>query len=352
MSDNRTHERWADSAPGLAIVAVVMMHVLVKDVAYAGWQMWEPAALFWRVFQNLLLPIRMPLFFLISGYFGARVIAQNWREVLITRTFRFYYLYAVWLVIQTVVFAFLPHEGTSAADSAVEFAKELTYRPTNLWFLFALAVFFAVARFGRRVPVLMIGAAAILSFATTSGYLQTDARQTSISQYFVFFLIGAYAPAVLQLMRARAWFVAAGLVSLVIAVLAIRHVHQPAVATALLIVATAGGVTAVVSGLKILDQHGKLPRWTVAIGEKTLPIYVTQMLLVYAVHDLLALISASAAQTIFGNPIVSSIYPALVTALVVAAGLGLHAVLHRSFPWLYRAPWLVQRRSVSSRVSA
>ena len=95
-----------------------------------------------------------------------------------------------------------------------------------------------------------------------------------------------------------------------------------------------------VSLLKLMEAQGLLPRSTVWVGRRTLPIYVVQLPLAIAVDALIGLLPREIAQAVFGNPLVSSVYPIAVTVVVVATALALHRVVHRVAPWMYRAPWL------------
>ena len=60
---------WPDVAKGVCIILVVLWHVVTKHaiaVAGAG-----PVTDAWATLNAQLLPLRMPLFFLISGMFAA-----------------------------------------------------------------------------------------------------------------------------------------------------------------------------------------------------------------------------------------------------------------------------------------
>jgi threonine dehydratase len=340
MTTTPRRERWADSARGLAIVAVVLGHVFLQDDVGATWEMWGPAETAWLRLRDLLLPVRMPLFFLIAGYFAAHVITRPWRTVLRTRTFSLYYLYVVWVLVQTAYFAFVPHEGTAAATGIVELLGQLTYAPTNLWFLVALAVYFVVAKAGARfAPAVLLGAA-VFSAAAFAGILPDAFERTPMPEYLVFFLVGAYAPGVLRSIRPRVPVVVAGLGLLSGGVVAMHATDDRMLWAALLLVSTVGGVTGIISLLKLLEARGRLPRATVWIGRRTLPIYVVQLPLSIGIDALIDLLPAPARQAFFGSPIVSSIYPIVVTALVIALALAIHRLARRVAPWLYLAPWL------------
>ena len=63
---------WADVAKAISIIGVVLLHAIL--VVPGG----EDTYL--RAFYLLLDPIRMPLFFMISGLFSHRVVSRNLTE--------------------------------------------------------------------------------------------------------------------------------------------------------------------------------------------------------------------------------------------------------------------------------
>jgi len=333
-------ELWADSARGLAILAVVLGHVFLQEGPETTWTMWGPAQSAWIEFRDLLLPVRMPLFFLIAGYFAASAIARPWGTVLRTRTLSLYYLYAVWLLAQTLFFLLVPHAGTAAASTVRELAAQLTYAPNNLWFLVALAAYFTIAKAGARIAPVALAGAAWVSWSAFTDRLPDFFDRTPMPEYLVFFLLGAYAPGLLRSIRGSAPLVLAGALGLMAGVNAMHDAESRMLWTNYLLLSTVAGVTAVVSLLKLLEAQGLLPRSTVWVGRRTLPIYVVQLPLAIAVDALIGLLPRGVAQAIFGNPLVSSVYPVAVTAIVVAAALALHHLVQRVAPWMYRAPWL------------
>lgn len=340
MIDTPRRELWADTARGLAIIAVVLGHVFLQEDPAARWSMWLPAETAWVAFRDLLLPVRMPLFFLLAGYFAARVITRSWGAVLCTRTLSLYYLYLVWLLAQTVYFAFVPHEGTASATSVDDLVGQMALAPTNLWFLIALALYFVVAKAGASVKPLTLVGAAVLSCFAFAGRLPDVFDATPMPEYLVFFLLGAYAPGLLRSIRPSLPLAVVGFGVLLIGVRGMDAAEDRLAWTALLLVSTGAGVTAVISLLKLLEERAWLPRSTVWIGRRTLPIYVVQLPLVVGVEALIDLLPVTTARTVLGNPVVSSIYPILVTAVVIAGALAIHHGLSRAAPWMYRAPWL------------
>src|SRR5689334_13965588 len=186
-------ERWADTAKGACILLVVLWHVIMKHYLQIGWHLPVPIPGAWGALGDQLLPLRMPLFFTISGMFAAGAVLRPWRVVARTRVAKFLYLYVLWLAVHTTVLALVPGFETARAHNALEFVEQLTITPSNLWYLFALALYFVVAKLTRGVPkAVMLALALALSTVTAAGWLATPGDRGGLLQNLVFFLGGLY----------------------------------------------------------------------------------------------------------------------------------------------------------------
>jgi uncharacterized membrane protein YcfT len=145
---------WVDTAKGICIVMVVMMHSVLGVEAAAG------QAGFMHALVAFAKPFRMPDFFLISGLFLALVIDRDWRIYLDRKVVHFAYFYVLWVTIQ---FGF--KAPAFAADSGWSHVGHLYLESFiepfgTLWFIYLLPVFFVVTKALRRVPPLAVWAAA------------------------------------------------------------------------------------------------------------------------------------------------------------------------------------------------
>src|SRR5215218_2594156 len=147
---------WVDTAKGICIVFVVMMHATLG----VGEAMGGDGFMHWVV--AFAKPFRMPDFFLISGLFLARVIDRNWRTYGDRRVVHFAYFYLLWLVIQSAL-KFNQVGGGTAAGFLEHLAFSLVEPFSTLWFVYLLAVFSVVTKLLRGVrPGLLLAAAAVL----------------------------------------------------------------------------------------------------------------------------------------------------------------------------------------------
>lgn len=315
---------WPDVAKGICIILVVLWHVVTKHaihVAGAG-----PVTDAWATLNAQLPPLRIPLFFLVSGMFAARAVltddGNSWRR----RAARLALLYVVWVLIQTFVLALAPDFDTARATNGWELLAHLTFRPTNLWYLLALAVYLAIGRLTRGLPTVPVLAGAfVIAAVAGAGVIPDLGNLWQLVQNLFFFLVGLRLRAVVErfaksvgIWRTLALAVVYAGALAVVAGLAIRLL--PGVWPALALVAVAFGVSLSV----LLDRHaGVIARPLRWIGQRTLPIYVLHMMP-------LALIDAGLrAVGVRTTPVVEAVGPVVLTAVVIAICLGVQALLVR-----------------------
>lgn len=259
---------WVDSARGICIVLVVLMHEVVGFEVALGEASWIDPLVDWaRLF-------RMPAFFLISGLFMSRVIDRPWPEFLDRKVAPFAYFYVVWLAINCLLK--FQTWGDGGLESLVgSFLFGLIQPFGILWFIYLLPIFFVVTKLFRSQPGLLWTAAAMLALApVATGSVAID----QFAGRYVFFLSGAlFAPALFALAgwiaRNRvtgallwgAWAVAS---------FALAQAHGSVALSsapgAMLGLGLAGGVGVITASALIA---GRLP-WLDHCGRHSLPIYL------------------------------------------------------------------------------
>ncbi|HEX8166201.1 MAG TPA: acyltransferase family protein [Beijerinckiaceae bacterium] len=197
---------WVDTAKGLCIVLVVMMHATLG----VGEAMGAEGFMHWVV--AFARPFRMPDFFLVSGLFLSRVIDRDWRTYSDRRVVHFLYFYLLWLAIQSIA-KFGQVSGGTPSGFVHHLALSLVEPFGTLWFVYLLAVFSVVTKLLRGVPpALLLAAAAALQVAPVhTGWTLVD----EFCARWVYFLAGyLFAPAIFRLAEttvARRSFALAGL---------------------------------------------------------------------------------------------------------------------------------------------
>jgi len=194
MNQRTTRIDWVDTAKGICIVFVVMMHSVLGVEADAGTTGWMHAIVAFAA------PFRMPDFFLISGLFLSNVIKRDWTLYLDRKVIHFAYFYVLWMSIQFAVKA-----PVFAADmgwaGALQFYLASFIQPFGtLWFIYMLPIFFVVCKFAHDKGVpwqIMLAGGAMLQIAPIhTGYLLID----EFASRFVYFYAGyIFAPHVFRL---------------------------------------------------------------------------------------------------------------------------------------------------------
>ncbi|GAA1388440.1 acyltransferase family protein [Catellatospora chokoriensis] len=330
---------WADTAKGACIVLVVLWHVVMKDYLQVDWHIGIPLPGAWGTLGEQLLPLRMPLFFTISGVFATTALARTWRQTARSRVAKFLYLYAAWLLIHTVLLSAVPDFATARADSALALLEQLTITPSNLWYLYALAAYFVIAKALHRVPrTVVLTAAAALSAITAAGVLATPGDRGGLYQNLVFFLAGAYFRPVIErwaeTVTSRRIVLSFLAYATALAAMAAAGAQRwPGVWLAVGLVAVAFGVTAAAR----LSRSPAIGGPLAALGRRTLPIYVIHMpvlaLLHLALHDPISNLGFT------GQIIAALCYPVVLSAVVIALCLLIHWVLlGLGASWLFDLP--------------
>ncbi len=320
----RARSGWPDVAKGLCIVLVVLWHVVTKHAIGLDGAAAVTGA--WAAVNAQLLPLRMPLFFLISGMFAGRAVTAasgvDWRR----RALRLALVYVVWVVIQTFALALAPDFDTARAENPGELLAQLTFSPTNLWYLLALAVYLVVARLTRDVPTaVVLPIAFLVSAVAAAGVLPDLGNLWQVVQNLFFFLAGlrlrdsversAASSGPLRTSMLIAAYVGA---AAVVGLLGLRQ--WPGVWPLLSVVAVASGVAVCALIDRSAPAVARPLRW---LGQRTLPIYVIHMI------PLALLDAALRATGIRTSPVVEALEPIVLTSLVIAICVGLHALLVR-----------------------
>ncbi|MEQ3554907.1 acyltransferase family protein [Pseudonocardia nematodicida] len=336
---DRTRGRadWVDAAKGLCIALVVLHHV----VMFLEPRGLVPAPL--DLLNTALASLRMPLFFLASGLFLAAVLGRPWRTLLHRRVALFGWLYLIWTLVQFVLFAVLP-AGT-APVIATQDLTSLLLSPVlpapSMWFLYALAVFSVAARALRRAPAwLLLAVTSTSSALVGAGVLEVGSFAWDFMlRYAVFFVLGWHGRALVERLAAATSplrVVAAGVLAGAAAggavLLGLREI--PGVAFVLNLVAVTAGV--LVAAELVRWRAGRV---AVLLGRRTLPIYLSNTLVIGVVTALLAGLPADLPDAVGYGTVT------LVTAAAVVVPIGLHRLLRGArCPWLYDLPgrWAVR----------
>lgn len=181
----KTRMDWPDVARGLSILGVVLLHVTLAIP--------EAENSFLAELNHFLDPLRMPLFFLVSGFFSVKVLNLTFEQLFKRRLWFFLVPYLVWTPIEL---------STNRLQGLIYFDRsmpEWTYYVqkivdgTNMyWFLYFLVWFNLLLWATRKLPawaivtVVAVGPWLFMPMFSEHEFL----RKTLI--YLPAFFIGAY----------------------------------------------------------------------------------------------------------------------------------------------------------------
>lgn len=338
---------WLDLARAVSIVLVVVYHVGVgaNDVLLGGPD--RPAARWWLEVNQALVPLRMPLFFAVSGVLAARALHRPWSQVLRPRLSDLLWPYLLW----SMLFALTGWPRYAPGDMGGFILDELTgllMIASPYWFIAALPIFFVVTRLARSRPRLLV-AVALLAYAAAP-FLQQALREADASAdlaYGIFqltdnalwFVLGYVARDLILRIGARprpalGLALAAGFS--VLALIVLRAELPTAALRGLELGASVSGLIACAALLPLLTRWQRLSRAGAHLGSRTLVIYLVHPLVINAL--VIVWMNAQIDQAGTGLLRDLLIVPAA-TITAIAMALALDTFVDRVGPgWLLKAP--------------
>lgn len=194
---------WLDAAKGACLVLVVLYHTVVYIFLNSplsdtlGFQAWKMivVGLGW---------LRMPLFFLISGFLAhSAVFTRSWHEVFQPRIATFLWIYLLWMSIELGFRAFLiAHFDPTLVPGTVPFPLTLNaiawqafVGDTPIWYLYALVIYFVICKLGNRHIRLTLALLVLLAIFYKQLIPTQHWNLLSLAGNAVFFAAGCYGKA-------------------------------------------------------------------------------------------------------------------------------------------------------------
>ena len=319
----RDRVRWPDLAKGICILLVVLHHTTTKH--YVGLVPPGAAGIAsgWVDLSHFLKPIRMPLFFVISGLFAASALARPWREVA-RRAIAPYYLYVVWLLVLGGVFAVERTLPMNRTQDLAELAWDLVLASTGLWFLYALAVYFVLAKLLLPLPAAWVVLPAAALTASASALPFDEVNRVSVLVHLSYFLVGSRCPdLVWGLARTPRRFLLPALGLAYVALAGLLEVAGAPSGLRLLLLSLVGVPAALVAAVT-LSRRSRVAAPLSWVGRRTLPIYVLHMpLLAVLQHSRVGFDSATGSTA----AALALAYPVVATSAIAVGSLLVHRAL-------------------------
>lgn len=348
VARRRPREVWPDSAKGICIVLVVLYHVVDKQYVLLDWQIPGLLVVGWDGFSSLMTPIRMPLFFAISGYFSAAYLARPWPSVVKRRLVPVYSLYVLWLTLHSMLFLIVPSAPTVMVEGVGGYLLALVLGYTSLWYLYALPAYLLIAKLCYRAPRTSLAVAVAVSALSAALNTPSIGNSVSLFRNFVFFLGGVLLTHwMARLARRHGAVRLAAWTGVFVAVsgahsggkffLQERTLAADLGMAVLQLAASVLGVVVGVALVSSLARGWRRPAAVLAwIGRRTLPVYVLHLPLLALANLLLSGTSIPLS--------VAVVYPVVATVCLVLACVGLS-----SFITAIGGGWLFEPQSLWRR---
>lgn len=340
---------WVDTGRGIAILLVALFHS-------ANWLLGAGFDIpYWREINDALSSMRMPLFFVLSGLFAPKWLLKPWRDLWTVKVRLYLWVFLLWEVIGSIVFLLgqtMKGEGFGLRQAILGLAISPVLPRFELWFIWALSIFFVVAKLSRRVdPRLQLVIAGAVSVVALSGLETANVGWTGSLKYYFFFLAGIYL---------RTWIIRVGEVDNRLLIGAAMLLWMAVTATVTLLglrdvfglyflnclVGVVGGIA---FSRTLRGAHWFGAHWLGTVGRITLPIYLAHTPIVILISFVLSLPLVFAAVAV-----IAPVLPPILALTAVLLALALHRLASRSaLRYAYEPPPFVtdfaQRRGRSVR---
>lgn len=332
---------WPDAAKGISVALIVVLHLWAIHLVY-----WVNDPLIMGVLVEVVtwtVPLRIPLFFFISGYFASRSLARPWRVAWHGRVFGIVYLYLGWSAFAAVfVWMDARVNGFEAVNPWASFVENLWAPHTHLWYLWALVALFVSVWVSRRLPSTVV--VAIAGMLTIAAPFVLPHPYAQVGSAALFYVAGARLPVIATWItsRARPWIMliggAAYVASMLLGPTGPYGFADPLTSTI--------GVAAVIA-LLASAAHANWARVFRWLGRNTLPVFIFNSFVFILLNDLLRH-SVPLQEMLSENEVLTALYIVLVIVITIAGSVLVRVAADRvKLGWLFAMPrsWLRSRAS-------
>nr|WP_225224955.1 acyltransferase [Cellulomonas sp. JH27-2] len=324
----RTRLDWVDAGRGLAICLVVLFH----SANWLGAAGIDTRG--WISFNLVVSSLRMPLFFALSGLFAGKWLLVSWRTLWSGKVRMFAWVFLVWSTIGACAFTVgtrvMLDQGSLLKGTLLPIVLAPAYPRLELWFIWALALFFCLAKLTARLdPRLQLAVAGVGSAVALSGWVTASPGWNGSVRYYFFFLVGLHARTLIIRLGStrRIGLLASGFAAWLVASFALWHWNLREVPGLYFINCLLG----LVAGVAL----SRVVRWRAirAVGSRTLPIYLAHTPIILLVCMVISLTAISQV------PVTAQVAPPLLMLVAVIGALLLNRAAPRAgAAWLYEAP--------------
>jgi len=328
------------------MILVVFMHVDGRHYAHIAGD--GAIATFWDTATSFARPVRMPLFFLISGLLAADAIKKKWKDILFNRVFSLLYIYILWTVILAAHSIFVRHlmyPGFDISESIISSGMNLLW-PHAMWFIYALLLYFFVARYIRSTPLFVsLTGAAVLSAA--SEWLP-EPTAPYLARGLLYYLIGAYLPSMVGVVMKRANLLNAVTFGLLFISACALVYFVGKDFFGIWLPAGLIGIIFVLMCSKMLAET-RISDALQLIGRTTLPIFLLHTVIILDLNYIMFVLAKDITNNLMSNYLIKAIYPVIINILIIGVILGVHRLaVGVGAQWLFKMPQGLFKSAVAS----
>ena len=321
MSIEQNRVQWVDFAKGLSIILVVSTHSMFPNAESV---LFSDAILF---FNSIVVQVRMPLFFFISGLFIHKAMSRDVRSFFKLKISHLLYLYVLWSVIR--YFTSIVPEYFLLGGSKDDLYSILTIfysPPSTLWFIYAILIFMVVTRFTKSAPVISFCIAILLHLSVSQ--LGIEGFLKSILTYYPFFFAGfLFSKSTMRTFNNfRFNYLLFPFIYFAVVIVALNYEWTQTRLSLLFL-----GIGGVIAGCTIASALSRISifSWLGYVGRNTLPIYLMHFLPIGVLRIVL--------------PSVIPYQPFLAAFIMISSGIVIPLIVTKiskklGVNWLFEAP--------------
>jgi len=342
-----------DAAKGLCMILVVLVHTAVR----LDYEIADGVDGFWTTVNLFFNPLRMPLFFFISGFLVADAIRRPLRDTR-RRTLGMAYLYVLWTAIFLTRLTVPMARGGESMPTPVEILLALVL-PTSYWYLYALPVYFlltwGLVRLLKRrsayalIPLGILSAVSFLAFFRPRLDEPLNALMLgALCANAVWFYLGVHGKKLwLALLERATLLKLAGAVVAYVLIYTVANMTWLVPEFKVILSVAVLALSAQLFGR--LPMDGRVGSLLRSIGQQTLPVYIFHLFFLAGFGALFRVLGVEDLAAAQGHPqLISAFLVPVVAAGTIFASILLGRLIARSkVSWLLEAPeWLVGKRPV------
>jgi uncharacterized membrane protein YcfT len=321
---------WVDLAKGVAIFLVAMHHSSIYERSI--FSMGVENGLIWSKAELVFYNVRMPLFFLISGFLASGIASRRKdSRIRFDASLSLTYVYFLWSLILLLLVPNWPNDGVAQSIGWRQIGATLL-GDSLAWYLWAIVMSFFAACLTRRLPIL-----AVLPLAFVIGVLlQTyghmiGGRLETLGRLLPFYMLGIRCPNIILAVATKRKSKA--IMAILLAYILLQHdftsLWDDYVRDLL------GLAIGLMTAAWAANRYPRVSARLAWLGQRTLPVYVMHF-------PIVAMLGGMAVRHLGtmrpDHPLAIAFTP-LLAALSVCLSLALYSGLRRmGFGWLFTIP--------------